>query len=257
MIQKATGFLGSRRHLQTLRRWEKLARVAASAPPDVLKQLRSRARGLDERVRTVETIASLRLSHPPIGSGEMKLPPSTDWSYRPTLWRVPQMPAGHAPARNEAGFGRDVTLYHDDKGGMLTLRQMRNSGSDDLAPYGLLMDIFDFAGSFLSLVIRAPENGVEGLEKHHILRLTTHIISEQPIEITVRLNLKNGPNTEQVTRRLDTRTPFAVTEFDVAHVPFKEGRAGHLWFDLFFESPEMNAVKITDLTFSRHRRAEV
>jgi len=253
----STGILGSLLHRQSLRRWEDLAETAKTAPLEGLREIRTAANALNQRTGTVINTANLRLARPVVGSNAMKLPPSTDWSFRPPLWRVPQSPSGYAPARNNTTFSGDVTLYHDCKANALSLRQVRNSGPDDLAPYGLQLDSYHFDGGFLSLVVRAPQDVVKDLKKTHILRVTTHIESERPISMTLRLNLKNGPNTEQVSKEIGDTSGRAITQFDMAYVPFNETRAEHLWFDLFFETPSMNAVRIRDLTFSRHRRADL
>ncbi len=256
-MKKISGFLESARHRQTLRRWEALGRTATSAPLRDLRRLRTFAQELGQRVQAVQRTADLRLAKPPVGSTEMKLPPSTDWSHRPALWRIAQTPSGYAPARNEAGFAGEATLYHDDRTNSLSLRQIRNSAPGLLAPYGVQIDIYQFSGSFLSLVVRAPADALDGLTKNHILRLTSHITSERPIEVTARINLKNGPNTEQVSTAVKSRETPVATEFDMAYVPFNETRAEHLWVDLFIDSPPMNVVRLLDLSFSRHRRAEV
>lgn len=250
----STGFLEPLFHRRTLRRWEKLAEIARTANPETLRTLQGSARAIGLRAATVNHIATTRLT---LGSGKMGLPPSTDWACRPGPWAGPLSPSGFAPAHKSTEIGEGVTLYHDCKKLSLSVRQVRNTGAGDMAPFGLQMDVFDFDGSFLSLVVRAPESGVTGLKKKHILRLSLNIDSERALEISARLNLKNGPNTEQVSRPLDQSSGQCMTEFDLTHIPFNELRLAHMWFDLFFESPSMNQILIRDLTLSRHPRAEL
>ena len=57
----------------------------------------------------------------------------------------------------KTGFGDEVTVFHDCRISELTVRQVRNTREADLAPYGLRMDVFNFDGSFLSLVIDLPD----------------------------------------------------------------------------------------------------
>ena len=59
-------------------------------------------------------------------------------------------------------LGNEVTLFHDCEFSELTLRQLRNLREQDLAPYGLRMDVFRFDGSFLSLVVDLPTTGSTG-----------------------------------------------------------------------------------------------
>ena len=99
-------------------------------------------------------------------------------------------------------LGNEVTLFHDCAFSELTLRQLRNLREADLAPYGLRLDVFKFDGSFLSLVIDLPEGGVKGLKRTHLLRMDAIVEMEKPLEIFARLNMRHGPNTEQIVREL-------------------------------------------------------
>jgi len=240
-----------------LRRWQRLQDVARTTDLENLRQLQGHARAVAQRAASVSLIAETRLLQPLIGANKMDVPPSTNWAHRPDLWAGPIDPVGYAPARNNSRIGKEVTLYHDCKSGSVSARQVRNSGPHDAAPFGLQMDIFDFNGSFLSLVIQAPDHIIQNLKKTQILRLAMTGQSERPLEISTRLNLKNGPNTEQVSREVSLTPDGSAVEFDLAYVPFQEAKAERVWFDLFFDAPAMNQVQIRDLTLSRHPRAEV
>jgi hypothetical protein len=80
---------------------------------------------------------------------------------------------------------------------------------------------------------------------------------EKPIEIFARLNIKNGPNTEQIVRELDMTQEQIIVEFDLAYSNLNERRVEAAWIDLIFEGPEMNQVVLRDLTFSRRPRAQI
>jgi hypothetical protein len=257
MRRFTTGIFRTYRTNRALRQWERLADHARNTSLENLRALRGVSRALGHRVGAVSHIAEARLARPVIGSQIIGLPPTTDQSRRPDLWSGPIHPTGYAPAGNDTQIGKEVTLYHDCKKQMLSVRQVRNTNEQDLAPYGLRMDVFTFEGSFLSLVVKAPAEMVAGLTKKHILRLTLRIESERPIEISARLNLKHGPNTEQVSKEIRTDSDASIAEFDLAYVPFTESRAEHIWFDLFFDSPSMNQITLRDLTLSRHARSNL
>ena len=150
-----------------------------------------------------------------------------------------------------------MQLFHDCAFSELTLRQLRNTREEDLAPFGLRMDVFKFDGSFLSLVIDLPPEAVQGITRQHLLRIDSIIESEKPIEIFARLNIQNGPNTEQLVRELPQDDKNIVVEFDLAYSKLNERRIEKIWLDLIFEAPDMNQVILRDLTFSRHRRAAI
>ncbi|MDQ7079819.1 MAG: DUF6478 family protein [Paracoccaceae bacterium] len=239
----------------SLVQWARLATKARTAEPGRLVVLADKARKMGRHVTMIQRTAETRLATPPHVDRPTSVPPSTDWSGRPSAWSAEVRPAGHAPARNETTIGDDVTLYHDCHLTEISLRQIAVRQPDAHAPFALQLDVFRFTGSFLSLVIRAPHEAVKGLGKAHVLRLAMQLETERPVEIFARLNLKNGPNTEQINKAVDQSGAECLIEYDMAYVPFNENWAEHIWFDLFFSDPGMNRIVIHDLILSRHRRA--
>lgn len=154
-------------------------------------------------------------------------------------------------------LGDEVTVFHDCQISELTLRQLRNYREADLTPFGLRMDVFRFDGSFLSLVLNMPQSACEGLLRRHLLRMEVIVEVEKPLEIFARLNVRHGPNTEQIVRELPLSDDKIMVEFDLAYTKLNEKRVEAMWIDLIFEGPEMNQVTLRDLTFSRNPRAEL
>ena len=114
-----------------------------------------------------------------------------------------------------------------------------------------------FDGSFLSVVLDLPEESVRGLTLRHVIRLDAVVELEKPLEIFVRLNIKHGPNTEQLVREMPLQSSEAFVEFDLAYSRMNERRIERAWVDLIFEGPEMNQIVLRDVTLSRRPRAEV
>lgn len=225
--------------------------------------MRTAARQLRAQLNNVIRVADARLALPMVGSNTFPKPLYTDWSYRPELWRLPISPIGIAAAKTKSTFGEEVMLFHDCRSSELTVRQVRNTRESDLAPFGLRMDVFRFDGSFLSLVIELPQSSVEGLKRRHLLRMSTVVEMEKKLEIFARMNIKHGPNTEQLVRELpmgelddDGRAEIEL-DFDLAYTNMNEKRVERLWIDLVIENPEMSQVILRDVTFSRRPRAEI
>ncbi len=243
-------------HWRAVRRWTRAARRAPDMPLDELRRERSRARKLLFSLSEMTAIAENRLALPMIGSNAFPKPHGTDWAWRPSLWNLPLASPGMSSAPSKSKLGDELTLFHDCARSELTLRQVRNTREADLAPYGLRMDVFAFDGSFLSVVLDLPYGAVDGLKKRHLLRVTTIVELEKPLEIFARLNIKHGPNTEQIVRELPLDEDEIVVEFDLAYSGLNEKRIERAWVDLIFENPEMSQVTLRDLTFSRRPRAE-
>ncbi|MGJ8597121.1 DUF6478 family protein [Sulfitobacter sp.] len=242
---------------RTLSKWARNARMARAADLMSLRRQRLRARQLKAHLDDLIHVADERLALPLEGSTSFPKPHNADWAWRPELWRGPLPNPGMSAVQTRAMLGNEVTLFHDCEFSELTLRQLRNLREQDLAPYGLRMDVFRFDGSFLSLVLDLPADGVEGLKRTHLIRMDMIVELEKPIEIFARLNIKNGPNTEQIVRELDLTQEQTVVEFDLAYSNLNERRIEGAWLDLIFEGPEMNQVILRDLTFSRRPRAQI
>lgn len=244
-------------HRRILRRQERHAKRAENVDLQTLRTMRGRQRELRRRADQILHIADARLTLPLIGPNAIEKPLHTDWAYRPELWRGPISPPGLAAVQSRARIGNEITLHHDCQISELTVRQVRNTREEDLAPFGLRLDVFRFDGSFLSLVVEMPDSAVEGLKRRHLVGLAISVEMEHPIEIFARLNIQHGPNTEQVVRELPKRSGDAFVEFDLAYTKLNEKRVDRAWLDLIFEGPDMNQIILRDITMTRRPRAEI
>lgn len=202
-------------------------------------------------------VADERLALPVIGSNSFPKPHNADWAWRPELWRGPVAQRGISSVANKSMLGDEVTLFHDCADSELTLRQLRNQREEDLAPFGLRLDVFNFDGSFLSLVLDLPPEAASGLKRTHILRVNSILELEKPLEVFIRLNIRHGPNTEQIVREMPLNSDDKSVEFDLAYTDLNEKRIDKVWIDVIFENPQMNQVTLRDLTFSRRPRTQL
>lgn len=244
-------------HRRVLSRWRQAAEQAATVDLATLRQWRSRARSLRHSLDEVIHHADHRLALPIIGSNVMRKPIGTDWWWRPILWKGPLPLPGMASVPGKALVCDGATIFHDCRRTELTVRQIRNAREADIAPFGFRMDVFRFDGSFLSLVLDLPEEAARGLKLRHLIRLDMIVELEKPLEIFARLNIKHGPNVEQIVRELPLNAEEVMVEFDLAYSKMNEKRVEKLWVDLIFEGPEMNQIILRDVTLSRRPRAEL
>jgi hypothetical protein len=244
-------------HAASLRAWTRVADGAKTTDLPALRRQRSQARAIKSQIDRLMHTADERLALPILGNQNFHRPVDADWDWRPELWCGPLAVQGVASAESKSMLGREVTLFHDCAQSELTLRQLRNMREADLAAYGLRMDVFRFDGSYLSLAIDLPHEACKGLQRKHLLRVESIVEMEKPLEIFARLNVKHGPNTEQIVRELPLHEEEIVVEFDLAYTKLNEKRVEGMWLDLIFEGPEMNQVVLRDLTFSRRKRAEL
>jgi hypothetical protein len=97
---------------------------------------------------------------PRVGSNVFARPSGTLWSWRPQVWRGALPRKGMTAVASRTELGDEVTLFHDCDISELTLRQLRNTREEDLAPSGMRLDVFRFDGSFLSLVLEMPPEAI-------------------------------------------------------------------------------------------------
>jgi Family of unknown function (DUF6478) len=244
-------------HARTLRKWQNAARGSETTKLADLRLQRNQARQLRTHLDRLVHVADGRLALPMIGTSYFPKPHGTDWSWRPELWRGPLPVSGISSVPTKSTLGAEVTLFHDCDFSEITLRQLRNLREEDLAPFGLRIDVFKFDGSFLSLVVDLPNTVTQGLTRSHLIHIDTIIETEKPLEIFARLNIKHGPNTEQIVRELPLNEADVMVEFDLAYTKLNEKRIERVWLDLIFEGPDMNQVTLRDLTFARHLRAAI
>lgn len=242
---------------RALQRWAMSARDAKTAKLSILRKQSHRAKLLRAHLDRLIHVADERLALPVVGSTSFPKPHNADWSWRPDLWRGRLPVSGISSVTSKSMLGDEVTLFHDCARSEITMRQLRNTDKEDLAPYGLRLDVFEFTGSFLSLVINLPQDGVKGLKRNHVLSFSSIVEMEKPLEIFARLNIKHGPNTEQIVRELPLDAKNVGAEFDLAYVNLNEKRIEKAWIDIIFEGPEMNQVTLRDLTVTRRPRAQI
>ncbi|MDO6584856.1 DUF6478 family protein [Salipiger sp. 1_MG-2023] len=257
MAGMTDGWIGRALAAASLRRWSRAARNADTADLRVLRRQRAAARKLKTRIDRLLFIADSRLALPVIGNQAFARPKDADWAWRPELWCAPLPVPGLASVPNQSMLGAEATLFHDCARSEITLRQLRNLREADLASYGLRLDVLNFDGSYLSLAIDLPTEAATGLQRKHLIRIDTIVEMEKPLEIFARLNIRHGPNTEQIVRELPLHEEDICIEFDLAYTRLNEKRADRMWLDLIFEGPQMNQVILRDLTFSRRPRAEL
>lgn len=238
-----------------LRRWRQAAKRVARVPLAELNRQQAAARRLRTQLDRLLCRAEERLAALGLDAMQPPLPHGTDWFWRPDPWRAPLGIAGLVASPAGTGFGSGITLFHDCPEPEFSLRQLRHHDGEGRAPFGLQLDIFGFNGTFLSLVVNLPESAARDLGRNHLVRIDTVIETEQPLRIFARLNIRHGPNIEQILQELPAEGAEKCTEFDLAYSRINEKRVEELWLDLIFESPAMNGIAIPDLTLSRHRRA--
>ena len=241
--------------------WARLSEGASGLRSGRLGYLRDEAATLRRNLDRFLLQSDRRLAVSRADLKNVALPAGTDWRWRPEFLSTSATPSGMAAPENAARLGESVAIWHDCPHRALMLRQVPNARATDLAAFGLRVEVMGFSGSFLSLSIDLPQAALEGLTRDYIIRLETATETETALDMYYRLNIGNGPNTEELLRHQGGLQPGEVcqnvTEFDLALTQMNEKRLDKIWLDVIFEKPQMNAVTIREMILSRHLRANV
>ena len=257
MAVGGTGMMGRMLDARAMRLWDRAARRAPTMDLTELSRLRDHAAETKRHVDRTLLRAEERLALPMIGATEVPRPASADWAHRPATWREPAEPMGIVAPASGAALGEGLTLFHDSALSEITVKQRRLTGPADLAPFGLEIDVLAFGGSFLSLAVALPEDAAEGLRRSHIVAARMEIDVEHPLEIFARLNMRHGPNLEQMVREAPQEGGTALVEFDLGYSKVNDKRITDVWLDVIFDDPSFNRICLRDLTLARRPRAEM
>ncbi|MEO1639043.1 MAG: DUF6478 family protein [Pseudomonadota bacterium] len=238
-------------HRATVLRWRRVEQGAKAQNLGTLAAQRTLALRLYRPIRRFLRIADTALA-PRYPQGGPALPQGTDWTWQPLVFSTPLTDPGHVGAPSGTALSEDIGLYHDCAEAEVILRQVRDGPGFDIC-----LEVMHFAGTYLSLVLEVPPEVCAGLRRRHVLQLDTRVTCEHPVAIDARMNLRNGPNTEQILRRLTDGSGTGTVAFDLAYTQLNEKRAEKIWIDLMIAQPAMNRITLHDLRLSRYPRAEV
>lgn len=236
--------IGRRR---SLRYWQAAVDRVARMPSGALTTTAQQARHLRKLLDRLLAVADARLIPEPD-----RALTRGDWIWRPEAVRLPLTPPGQVGVPNDSLFGQGLKIFHDSAKSEVSLHQRP-------APSGrrfdVVLEVYRFEGSFLSLVVDLPPEGTNALTSSHVIALSAVMQVERQLEMYARLNLRCGPNTEtQVIEVQPDATGQILAEFDLAHLDL--GPVEGAWIDLIMDAPHMNALRLSDIAIMRRPGAQ-
>lgn len=177
------------------------------------------------------------------------LPPKTQWGYTPRLWSS----SAHEISGNiltGTELAENVTLHHDGTGSNFTIKP-------PLENVGLDFEFDNFNGSFISIAFGFPETAAKSIGRHDLLRISMNSNADESFQAYARLNLRHGPNNEQIIRMIDIGDGESFAEFDIFYTEFEPSRASDAWIDLIVNEPGGRKFSLTDVVIIRRVRASL
>jgi hypothetical protein len=257
MGHERVGFLNRLGLPQTLKRWEKAMHAPGVLATRDLVALHKTMIGTRDRIDRLAVRAQTELLSRATMADGISRPDQCDWAERGGPWCQKLAPRGHVAFGSPLHLGGGATLFHDATQSDLSLRQEPAPGGQVGPAFGLVLEVYRFDGSFLSLVQDLPAAAIDGLTLNHFFAVHLRLLREQPIEVYARLNVQHGPNHEQMVRQFGFDGDAGLAEFDLAYTKINERRIEKAWLDLILEGPEMNRVEIRDMVIMRAPRADI
>ena len=182
-----------------------------------------------------------------------------DSVVRLPLWRAVTDPATYTNPASGTRIGEGVHLFHDCPRGEMAVRQVAQaSDPTSTAPFGIVLEVFAFEGSFLSLAVDLPEALTQTTTPTHVIRTALDRSLDTGGAIYLRLNVQSGPNTEQILRTIPGEAGLGWVDFDLGYVPELAARSiDKMWLDIMVEKPAGNRIELRDLSIAQRPRAEM
>lgn len=250
------GLLDSLRSRRAVRRWRRAAAAARDMPVADLARLVPQARAVALHAGEIVRAAERRLGA--ARGAAAGHPPHCDWVWRPAPWAEALDPPVVAGPAGGHVLAPGVALFHDCPLRETTLRQLRATRPG--APFAIEIDAFGFDGGFLSMALDLPDAALGGFHPGQLVGLEVRLEQERPAGAYARLNLRHGPNTEQLVSDLHPPAQSSDprrAEFDLGTLDFNPARLDKAWIDLILDRPGMNRIRIDDVVASRRPRAEL
>ncbi|MDM7458112.1 MAG: DUF6478 family protein [Paracoccus sp. (in: a-proteobacteria)] len=261
MARQKDSWLSARIRRRAARYWEDMLHGLRHSPDPLPARVADETRALRDILAEVVVVSAAKMPSARNALSRMVLPQGTDWRWRPEV--LHSRIARQAIVGPESGMTLvpGVSLFHDCPDRAVILRQRRNGAATDTTPFGLMVEVMGFRGSYLSCSFDLPAQALDRLSTHHVLRLDMVADAERPLAVYARLNVQQGPNIEPVLHKIgddlagqDNRR---VAEFDLGYAELSARVIDKVWLDLILERPAMSALTLRDLVLSRHPRAQM
>ncbi|MEJ6393094.1 DUF6478 family protein [Gymnodinialimonas sp. 2305UL16-5] len=257
MGQESPGFWGGFGFGQSIKRWKRALRSPATVSTADLRRMAGDIQTLRDELDQMAAAAGAELQGRG-GSGDgIARPEQCDWAIRPAPWTIRMRPHGIVGLGSPTELNGGVTLYHDATRAQMSLRQDPTPPNCGTAPFGLVLEVYELDGSFVSLVQDLPAASLEGLTKGHFIAVQITAERDHPIDVYARLNIQHGPNVEQMVREIEFKGDLGRAEFDLAYSKVNEKRLEKAWLDLIIEGPTMTRIALWDMSILRAPRADI
>ena len=239
-----------------LRKWQKAARDTPLMNVAALRRTRARARAVLAALRASPRADDTRR---PAGPTRVHpaLPHGTDWCWRPEVWQAALPEPDMGPVPSHTVTGGEVTVFHDGPPSDLPCARRATQAVPTARPTGCSLRCSPSRGRSCRWSSTCHTRRWTGLTRRHLVRLDTIVELENPLKVFARLNVKHGPNTEQIVRELPPDASERMVEFDLAYSGVNEKRLDRAWIDLIFETPHMTSAALRDVILSRRLRADL
>ena len=175
--------------------------------------------------------------------------PGAEWTHRADIFSLPQDQTIWSNPASGLHPGPGLSIYHDSDGGAFTLAQRPARGEDSALKFELFFESYEFRGSYLSLVLAAPDH-VRRPKAGEVLAVEIDLAASRQVKAFLRLNMKASQTSDVLHADGTIGDGRARFEFDMSFAAFEPAANDRLWLDIIFDRPRMVEMSIRDLTLS-------
>jgi hypothetical protein len=241
---------------RALNLWHALVQNAPQMSLSGLLKLRTESENLSELVGAFNQLSTHEIGKRVAQTVDIPDYKNADWSWRPEVFFQKDCVTAEVNPVSGKQIGSYLTLHHDASVPSIILRQTKTVRATNVAPFDFTIEVYDFAGSFLSLALDLPNSAILGLSNQNIFELDIHLTTEHPLPKFVRINVQHGPNIDNEIQVISHTGDHLNVEFDLGYMDLNEQRLEKIWFDLIFDDAKMNKIVIHDITICRRSRAQ-
>lgn len=165
------------------------------------------------------------------------------WSLTPVAFRRALVPGGVVDPASGSAIGPDLSLFHDGAPAVLAWRQRPDPGAG-WGAQRLGLVVYQFTGSFLSLVVGVPPDLAARARSGMGIELGFSAQATRPITLYLRLNIDDGAHRATLHDTVLVLQGTRRVVFDLTSAAEALRGRPRIWLDLIFAEPAMAEIEL-------------
>lgn len=178
-------------------------------------------------------------------------PPGIHWRSGYGIFAAPLAVRRGANPQSGSEICPGLRLFHDaGPGAVFSWSQTLGAFARPAADPGLRLTVYDFPGSFVSIVAEVPAEAASALGPGRKVGVEIEATPLRPLTCFLRLNLTGDSARETLHETLVLATGTREVDFDLDGLEIGAGACRAAWLDIILHAPRMCRIDIARLVLS-------